>query len=325
MSVEPKKTVLFRLYQVLFDYSDINHPLTQSDIIAKLEKNYGLCVERKAIGRNLSYLKEMGYDIVSSKAGSYLEERPFEFSELRFLIDSVLCNRNINAKHSKDLIDKIVKLGGNYFKPHVKHIVSVNEWNKTANFNFLLNVELADEAIECGKKLSFDYNKIGTDKNLHKTKWHKVSPYQMVLNNQRYYLMAFNEYWQDFVFYRMDKITNMKILEEFLIPIKEIKGYEQGINYRELSSSRPYMFSDKPERVVIACPNWMMDEIADWFGLDVIVKEKDAENIEVIINVSPCAIEYWLLQYGSNVEILEPIALREKVIVRIKDILNKYQ
>ncbi len=48
MGFENKQTLLFRLYQVLFEYSDENHILTQQNIIDILEREYGLSVERKA-------------------------------------------------------------------------------------------------------------------------------------------------------------------------------------------------------------------------------------------------------------------------------------
>ena len=110
-----EKTLIVRLYQVLYEYSDAAHPLTQSEIIDLLDKNYGVDAERKAIGRNMSCLMEMGADIVNTRKGSYLAERPFENSELRILIDSVLCSRHINAAHSKELIEKLIKLGGRPF------------------------------------------------------------------------------------------------------------------------------------------------------------------------------------------------------------------
>lgn len=78
MGFENKQTLLFRLYQVLFDYSDEDNLLTQQDIIDILEREYGLVVERKAIGRNISYLNEMGIDVESSRKGAYLVDRPIE-------------------------------------------------------------------------------------------------------------------------------------------------------------------------------------------------------------------------------------------------------
>lgn len=54
MGFENKQTLLFRLYQVLFDYSDENNLLTQQDIIDILEREYGLVVERK--GNRAQYI-----------------------------------------------------------------------------------------------------------------------------------------------------------------------------------------------------------------------------------------------------------------------------
>ena len=164
--MESKQTLIFRLYQVLSGYSDADHPLTQQKIIDILSDEYDLVVERKAIGRNVSYLKEMGFEIEGDKKGIYLASRPFENAELRLLIDSVLSSSHINATYSKQLIDKLILLGGKYFKAHVKHVYSVRDWNKTQNRDLFLNVDLVDEAIENEKQLVFDYNKMGADKKL---------------------------------------------------------------------------------------------------------------------------------------------------------------
>src|SRR5699024_12427877 len=53
-SFEPKKLALIRIWQILKEYSDYDHPLTQDDIARHLENNYGIVIERKAISRNIS-------------------------------------------------------------------------------------------------------------------------------------------------------------------------------------------------------------------------------------------------------------------------------
>ena len=140
MSLETKKTLIIRLYQVLDDYSDAENPLTHSEIIDLLYKNYGVDAERKAIGRNMFCLMEMGADIVNTRKGGYLAERPFENSELRILIDSVLCSRHINAAHFKELIEKLIKLGGRRFKAHVKHVFSGGDWCQSQTTAFVTNL-----------------------------------------------------------------------------------------------------------------------------------------------------------------------------------------
>ena len=96
-SLEPKKLALLRIWQIFQKYSDYDHPLTQDDIALHLENDYGITIERKAISRNISLLKEAGIEIESRRAGSYLATREFEDSELKLLIDSVLCSQHINA------------------------------------------------------------------------------------------------------------------------------------------------------------------------------------------------------------------------------------
>lgn len=126
-SLEPKKLALIHILQILERYTDCDHLLKHDEIVKKLESDYGIVVERKAIGRNLSLLKEAGYDIETTKKGSYLASRLFEDSELRLLSDSVLSSRHITAKHSKELIEKLTTLSNKYFKSHIKNVYSVND------------------------------------------------------------------------------------------------------------------------------------------------------------------------------------------------------
>ena len=288
---------------MLYEYSDAEHPLTQSEIIDLLYKNYGVDAERKAIGRNMSCLMEMGADIVNTRKGSYLAERPFENSELRILIDSVLCSRHINAAHSKELIEKLIKLGGRNFKAHVKHVFSVGDWSKSQNTAFFYNVDLIDEAIEHDRRIAFDYNKYGADKKLRKSKSHETSPYQMILRNQHYFLMACDEAWGDVTFYRVDKISNIRILDAPRTPLREVRGYEQ---------------------ITLVCPEWFFDEIADWFGTDVGVEATDDKTIRVTLTASPRAMEYWALQYCNYAEVVSPQHLRDSIKEKLAYAAKKY-
>lgn len=323
-SFEPKKLALLRILQILQTYSDAKHPLKQEDIAEILQKDYSTNIERKAIGRNISLLKEAGFEIESTRDGSYLSEREFEDAELRLLIDSVLASRHITAKHSQELIDKLCSLSNKYFKAHVKNIYSVNEWNKTDNCTLFYNIEIIDEAIEKNKQITFDFNKYGVDKKLHITAFHRVSPYQLILNNQRYYLMAFNEKHCNIGFYRLDRITNIAIDDNSVITdIRTIDGYKNGIDYKELSSALPFMYNDKPQTVILYADEWVADQIVDWFGFEPKI-ERENKRIKVTLRVSANAMEYWAMQYLNSVEIISPPALREKINQNLKIAIERY-
>lgn len=325
-SFEPKKLALIRIWQILKENSDYDHPMTQEDIATKLENEYGIVIERKAISRNISLLKESGVEIESRRAGSYLDRRDFEDSELHMLIDGVLSSKHITARHSKDLIDRICSLSNKYFRSSVKHIHSVNDWSKTDNQALFYNIELIDAAIEEEKQIHYDYNKYGIDKKLHKTSQQYVSPYLMILHNQRYYLMSYSEYWHNIVFHRLDRITNMTIIDRKATPIKNVPGYENGINYKELSSTMPYMYSDQPEHIDFIADEGIIDQIVDWFGNDVrIMKSNDEGKVRVSVKASPTAMEFWAMQYINHVEILSPEPLRIRMREVLENGLKKYQ
>ena len=323
-NLEPKKLALIRILQIFEKYSDYDHPLTQEDIARHLEQEYGIAIDRKAISRNISLLKEAGIDIESRRAGSYLDGRRFEDSELRMLIDGVLCSKYITAKHSADLIDRLCGLSNQYFRSHVKNIYSVNEWCKTENQALFYNIEIIDDAIEQGKQITFDYNKYGLDKKLHKSAFHTASPYQLLLHNQRYYLMARNEYWKDVVFYRLDRITNIRLTDQPLTPLQTVKGYEAGVDYKELATGLPYMFNDKPQPVEMIAEGYIIDQVIDWFGTDIRLQQLDGGKVRVSLKASLQAMEHWAMQYINHVEVIAPVELRERIRENLKRGVEKY-
>ena len=325
-TLEPKKLALLRIWQILLKHSDYDHPLTQEDIIDYLYKEYGIEMERKAIGKNISDLRDAGIDIGSRRAGSYINNRDFEDSELRLLIDGVLQSKHITAKHSKDLIEKLCGLSNKYFKSHVKNVYSVNDWSKTDNQALFYNIDVIDEAIATGKMVEYDYNKYGVDKKLHKSSFARLSPYQLILHNQRYYLMGYSSYWGNMTFHRLDRITNMRVSERSATPITEVEGYESGIDYKQIASTMPYMYTDTPERIEFIADERIVDQIVDWFGLDIKMSPiPDTEGkVKVSLIASPNAMEHWALQYLNYVEVTKPENLRERIKESLSEAIKKY-
>ena len=321
---EPKKMALIRILQILQKYSDCDHPLKQEDIARYLDQEYGILIERKAVGRNLALLKDAGYEIESTRAGSWLAEREFTDSELRILIDGVLTSKYISARYSRDLIEKLCGLASRYFRSHVKHIHSVGEWAKSENPALFLNIETVDEAIEKKRQIRFDFNRYGPDKKLHVTHTHQVSPYLLVLHNQRYYLMGCNERWKDVAFYRLDRITDMTVTEEKLTPITSLEGHKQGINYKDLSTALPYMYNDPPVPVEFLAKDYVIDQAIDWFGRDIRISEAGEGQYRVTVRVSPNAMRHWAMQYAPHVKILSPRTLADAVKADLEEAVKVY-
>ena len=320
MATEAKKLALLRILEILRQDTDIRHPMTQEMIAKKLKAQFDIEVERKAVGRNLSLLMEAGYDIVSTGHGVYLHTRTYEPSEIRLLIDGVLSSRYINSHQSRDLIERLAAEENRYFRKNIQYIYAIDDFHKTGNAEVFYTIDIASEAIEAGKSVEYDYHKYGTDGKLHKSSFQRISPYQLILHNQRYYLMGYSRYWDHMVYHRLDRIRDMKQSDTPALPIREIPGFEGGINFRTLTTAMPYMFSDPQERVTFLVDEGYIDYVMDWFGEDVTIEPGTRDHtLKISLTVSPNAMHYWALQFAEAVEVLTPASLRDK----IKETLTK--
>ena len=138
--------------------------------------------------------------------------------------------------------------------------------------------------------------------------------------------MAYSEYWGNMVFHRIDRITNMKLTEEKSTDLQSIPGYKNGIDYKKLSSSMPYMYSDEPEWIDFVADAGIVDQIIDWFGNDIrIAKSSDNENqAKVSVVASPNAMEHWAMQYINYVEVISPPAIRDRIRDGLQHGISKY-
>ena len=151
-----------------------------------------------------------------------------------------------------------------------------------------------------------------------------VLNYQMILHNQRYYLMGYNEKWREIRYYRLDRITNICLTDNTQTPLSTVKGYENGIDYKRFSSRMPYMFADEPQPTEFTVEEWAIDQVIDWFGKDITITQIDGKYL-VKANISINAMEYWAMQYLNAVEILKPAELRERIKNNLQNGVEKYK
>ncbi|MBR5162796.1 MAG: WYL domain-containing protein, partial [Schwartzia sp.] len=217
------------ILEILRDYTDVEHPLTQQEIIDLLRVNYSMECDRRSIRNNIQSLKDMGYEIVT-KRGCYLAEREFDDAELRMLIDSVLFSKCLSGAQAKRLIEKLERFGNRYFRAKVSHVSNLPELFHSDNRQAMLALDVLNDAIGEKRKVSFVYNSYGTDFKLHpkREEPYIVNPYQMVANNGRYYLIGNYDKYDNVSHYRVDRITSIEMLSEPAKPKKEVKDFGGG-------------------------------------------------------------------------------------------------
>lgn len=335
-TIPPKKMVIINILDILKKYSDMDHRLTQQDIVEILKKEYMMDVDRKTVKRNLTNLLDLDCGIEyteitrkdekgneSTICTDWYMVREFDDSELRLLIDSLLFSKNIPYSQCKKLIDKLVGLSNVYFNKKIKHICNLPE-NQPRNKELFYTIDMLDEAMSQNKKVAFTYNSYGVDKKLHPNRKAEyiMNPYQMVATNGRYYLICNYDRFDNLVYYRIDKITNIRILDE---KRKDTKALKEGeINLPKLMAEHIYMHAGESVRAKFKAKNYIIDQVIDWYGTDIKIIPESEEDCIIKVMVNKEAFFYWALQYGLHIEVLEPFDVRERVIEAIKKMGDKY-
>ncbi len=312
--LQDKKALNMLILEILEQYTDSDHPLTQMEIVDLLEKNYGVPCTRQTVKNNLMLLGEMGYEI-SMEDGIFLMSRQFENAELRMLIDSVLFSRTLSGKQAKRLIEKLTGLGNKYFRAKVKHVCHLPKLIHSDNKQVLLNLDVLNDAIEQERKVSFTYNSYGKDFKLHprREEPYIVNPYQMVANQGRYYLLCSYDTSNRLSHYRLDYMTKLEMLDAKVEPMDQMEDFVQGYSLSKHMEEHIYMFSGPSVQVKMRVRAVNMDALIDWFGKGFHIVKEDADGLIVSVACNELAMKYWALQYGEYVEVLEPKSLREAI------------
>ena len=314
------------ILNILREYSDENHALTQQDIIKLLEKDYDISCDRRTVGSRVKELMELGWDIDCGR-GCKLLSREFDDSELRILIDSVLFSKSISTRQAQTLVRKLQGFASKYFNAKVSHVCNLPELNRTINRQAMYSLEIINDAIAAKKKIEFIYNEMGTDFKLHpkRQKPYKVNPYQIVANNGKFYLIGNYDKYDNVAHFRIDKMTDIKLLDETIKPRKEVPELANGLNLPIHMAEHIYMFSGASVITEIKTTSDMMGELVDWFGTDFKIDREEENYIIIRVKCNRNALRYWALQYGPYVEVLKPESLRQQIREDAENMVEKYR
>lgn len=336
-TIPPKKMVIINILDILKKYTDMDHRLTQAEIVDILKKEYCMEVDRKTVKRNLLNLLDLDYGIdyteVARSDGKgndatictdWYIQREFTDAELRLLIDSLLFSKNTSYKQCKELIEKLKRLSNIHFDKKVSHICNLPD-NQPRNKEVFFTIDMLDEAIGQNKKVSFTYNVYGIDKKLHAKREEKyiVNPYQMVATNGKYYLICNYDKYDNLSNYRVDKITDIKILDEKRKPIKDTK--EGELNLPKHMAEHIYMFAGESINAKFKVKNYLIDQLIDWYGEDITLKPSSDDECIASVKVNKEAFFCWAMQYGLHIEVLEPTDMRQRVKDATKYMWEKYK
>ncbi len=245
--------------------------------------------------------------------------RDFTDAELRLLIDSLLFSKHIPYSQCKELLEKLEGLSNVYFRSRVKHIRTIPD-TAPQNRQLFYTIEVLDEAISKGKKVSFRYTSFGLDKQRRprtdeddKPKEYTVSPYQMAAANGRYYLICCTDPHDNVSHYRLDRIADIRMTDEPARPARTMQGLEHGVDLPKHMAEHVYMFAGPSQPVTFRMKKYLLDDVIDWFGTDLSFSDEDEEAVTARVRVNLQAMRRWAVQYSPHVRVLFPENLVETV------------
>ena len=97
---------------ILRTLENSQEPLDQQQIISRIENAYDTKIERKAIGRNITLLKDLGYDIQHNGDGYFIPKKApsLEQDDFQAIVESVNANEALDDDRKHKLIDKLFEL-----------------------------------------------------------------------------------------------------------------------------------------------------------------------------------------------------------------------
>ena len=326
--IQSQKMKLLYLLQILLTMTDDEHGLTLSQLLSQLEQR-NITAERKSIYDDFEALRHYGIDIESRKENRttvyFVANRTFELPELKLLVDAVQSSKFITHKKSNELIKKLETLCSVHQASQLQRQVFVANRVKTMNESIYYCVDDIHNAISENRQITFQYFDWGTDRKKHLRhdgKIYRVSPWALSWDDENYYMIAFDSDIEEIRHYRVDKMMNVNLTDEKRDGAKLFKNFDMAVYAKKTFG----MFAGEERDVTLRCKNHLAGVMIDRFGHGITIAKDGDEFFIVTIKaaVSPLFLT-WLMNFGSEVQILSPDDVIEKYLDIAKGCLNIYQ
>jgi predicted DNA-binding transcriptional regulator YafY len=329
--IENRQINIYLVYKTLEEYTDPDHFLSHQEISDKIKANYGIELERKTIGRIISTLEELDVDIISGLGGKgkALASRLFDKNEVTFLIDGIFSSKAIEGKQANKIVEKLVKTLSIHDRKSFKYLFKTTEINRTSNKNIFYNIEIIQEAISKGQNIKFKYmtyNEKGEQIPRFNGYEYQVSPYYLINNFGRYYLLGYRRRHEYTNVYRIDLMEDVKIDEERKIrPITELPDYKNGFSISNYINEHVYMFGGNTITAVLKVNSERAIQfIKDWFGENAKIYNEDGK-IMASFRCNEQAFFYWIMQYAEHFEVISPESMRNRIVAAIDKLSEIYK
>lgn len=161
------------------------------------------------------------------------------------------------------------------------------------------------------KKIEFDYN---TDKGLRHV---VLNPYGIIISD-KYYLVGFNEYVDDLRLYKVDKLQNLIVKDDYF-------EKDEKFLLSEYCNNSFSIYQEEPMNITLEFDKSVAEDVLNYhFHPTQKIKQLDNGNIQVkFTSGGKLAICHELFKWGTSVKIKKTAELRKYYKDYLINILNK--
>ena len=348
----------YLVLQYLMRETDENNIRTAADIIAFLEE-CGLTAERRSIYEDIKEInlitlmleeecdieeaKEMLQDDEDNelklvvydphRKGFYVRQRHFDLNDIRLLAECVYSAKFVNEGQAKRLVDVVCGFVSEAQAERIRHNAFLVDRVKTNNKSVLNTISIINDAMSrrmnghphTPEKISFKYLKYSiadVNKQVERRSGAQyiVSPFQLLINEGNYYLLAFDG--KRIRTYRIDRMKNVSLTKE---PREGQEEFDK-LDIRTYAQRVFSMYGGQKKRVTIRFINPLLDTAVERFG----TKEAQYSAVDDTHFTVSAEIEVsdqffgWLLGFGKRAKLLYPSDVLEAFKAYLDKIREMY-
>jgi len=323
----PKRAKLLVLAQYFKERTDEKHAVTLAELQDVLAAQ-DIYADRKTLYEDFEILRDFGIQISRDDRTRppkyYLQERDFSLSELKLLADSVQSSKFITDRKTGELIRKIQRLANVHDAQLLGRQLHVNNRVKSMNQSIFVNVDEISTAISNDSMIRFRYFHYDIRKQRAYRKnggFYEVSPFALILDDENYYLRAWDETAGIFKNFRVDKMVDIS-------PMKKARQGKEAFAREDISSynTRVFsMYSGETQRVKLRMKNNLLDAIIDRFGTDISIVPDGEDYFNTTVEVIDSLKFYaWVFSFGVEAEVLWPESMRADMAKYLRDTAALY-
>ncbi len=298
----------------------LNRKLVQAKELADLFE-----VSVRTIYRDIETINQAGIPIVTYQGanggiglaeGYRLDRNLLTNNELAAIVTALQSiSTSDSSQNHQMLVEKINSIIPAYQSEqfHMKtkqFIVDFSSWDEHGHLKEKL--AMLKRAIEQALVVSFQY----CDAQGEKTE-RCIEPYTLILKRQKWYVYAYCQYRQEFRMFKLFRMTNIVVHERHFT--------RENIAIEDTPWNQEWHAPRNTVRLVLRFQEKVRHLAEEWFGVESLLEDGEGSYIAEVVFPEDNWLYGFILSFGQDVEVVEPLHIRIIIKDIAQGIAQKYE